>query len=150
MEAQIQQTGNLPTKPKRKSYYKSRKKEYSWDSQHKQWYFMVANDPDKIKFCYASGAIQIIGGIELIAGIETYRLHKPGSVMMRYSLILQMAQYLKNPDHQWGSKVIELKNSANLFKLEAEKQFTDKCGNEVEALNDMILDFMAKNRIVRI
>jgi len=139
-----------PPKPKRKSYYKSRRKNYMWDNSNKKWYFLVANDPDKIKFCYATATAQTVGGIELVTGIETYRLHKSGSVMMRYALVLQIIQHLKDKTHVWGAKVVEIKNAADLARLEAERHFAEKWEDAVKTQNHIILDFMTTNRVVRI
>lgn len=132
---------------KRKSYYKSKRREYAFDKDRKAWYFTIVSDPQKVAYCYAGPIFAYPScATPVMMDLETYKLCKPGAQMFKYQDFLELR---KTVLQLWTAKGLkdQLARGWNEVQDAANKIFEKKFGSVIETHNDVIAKLLTSKQI---
>ena len=140
----------MENKKKKKSYYKSRRKEYIFDKEVDLWYFISINDNDHAKFCYVAEKTVLYGKLPVVVGIETYKLHKPGATIMRYEDVVKLKTALANATDPLGKTILQVEKSYEQQYVDADIKFSQSLNALVKKHNGKIQEILTSSKLTRI
>lgn len=140
----------MENKKKKKSYYKSRRKEYIFDKEVDLWYFVSINDDDHAKFCYVAERAVLYGKLPVVVGVETYKLHRPGATIMRYEDVVKLKTALANVSDPLGKTIVQVEKSYEQQHVDADIKFSQNLNMIVKKHNDKVHEILDASKLTRI
>lgn len=137
-------------KKHKKSYYKSRKKEYFRDMETFMWYFITNGDPTRSKFCYVMEKTVKIGNDFVAVDIETFRLHKPGSYIVPFDVAVKIQKDLLISNPSFKKKVDELRMEHQRYLKDVDIQFSKDYRKEIDEHNSKVANLIASYQVCRL